>query len=262
MEWGTVSGASILGMVFALIISVFLPITLCILIWKKTKAKVSVFFIGCVIFVIFALVLEQILHSIVLGVAGEILTNNVVLYGLYGGLAAALFEETGRLVAMKFFMKDNLNKGNALMYGAGHGGVEAMLLVGITSVSNLLTSFMINSGTIQASFSMLESDLQEATFTQLQALWQLPSYQFFMGGAERILAIVLQIGFSILVYQAVKKGQKKYFLAALFLHFAVDFVTVLMSGYGMPIWGIELVLLVMTAGVAVLTAKIYQGDAI
>ncbi len=37
---------------------------------------------------------------------------------------------------------------NAFMYGAGHGGVEAMLLCGVTSISNIASAVMINSGTM------------------------------------------------------------------------------------------------------------------
>ena len=32
------------------------------------------------------------------------------------------------------------------MYGAGHGGVEAMLLLGLTSINNIANSTLINSG--------------------------------------------------------------------------------------------------------------------
>ena len=66
MIWGTVSSASMVGMVISLLLSVGLPIFLCIFIYKKTKAWVPAFFIGCGIFVGFAMILEQICHAIVL----------------------------------------------------------------------------------------------------------------------------------------------------------------------------------------------------
>ena len=62
IEWGTVSIASMLGMMITLIIAVGLPVILLTLVYKKTKAKISSFFIGCGIFVLFALILEQIMH--------------------------------------------------------------------------------------------------------------------------------------------------------------------------------------------------------
>ena len=121
MTWGTVSGASMVGMVISLLLSVGLPIFLGIFIYKKTKAWVPAFFIGCGIFVGFAMILEQICHAIVLTVTGDVIRDNIWLYAIYGGLAAALFEECGRWIAMKFCLKKHLIREYALMYGAGHG---------------------------------------------------------------------------------------------------------------------------------------------
>ena len=201
MEWGTISAASIIGMVFTLIISIVLPVALGIIVYKKTHAKITSCFIGAGIFVGFALILERILHTIVFAVTGNALQNNIYLYGLYGGIAAALFEETGRFVAMKFFMKKDLNKGNALMYGVGHGGAEAIIIVGLTYVNNLISSLWINTGGAQFVMSQLDaamqgmtyqqmqtlhSAMQERTYQQLQALWQTPAYHFYMAGVERV----------------------------------------------------------------------------
>ena len=60
MIWGTVSGASMVGMVISLLLSVVLPIFLGIFIYKKTKAWVPAFFIGCGIFVGFAMILAMV----------------------------------------------------------------------------------------------------------------------------------------------------------------------------------------------------------
>ena len=46
MIWGTVSGASMLGMVISLLLYLSLTIFLGIFIYKKTKAWVPAFFIG------------------------------------------------------------------------------------------------------------------------------------------------------------------------------------------------------------------------
>ena len=110
-----VSTASIIGIIVTLIISVGLPIALCIIVWRKTRARISSFFIGAATFIVFALILEQILHVVVLSAAPNLI-KNIWLYALYGGLAAGIFEETGRFLAMKFCMKNNLDKQNAIMY--------------------------------------------------------------------------------------------------------------------------------------------------
>ena len=196
MNWGTVSGASMVGMVISLLLSVGLPIFLGVFIYKKTRAWVPAFFIGCGIFVGFAMILEQICHAIVLTVTGSVIRDNLWLYAIYGGLAAALFEECGRWIAMKFCLKKHLTRENALMYGAGHGGIEAFLILGMSSMSNLLTAAMINGGLMEKTMTALEPAQQEVTYHQLSVLWTTPAYQFYLAPVERISAIALQIALS------------------------------------------------------------------
>ena len=253
MIWGTVSGASMVGMVISLLLSVGLPIFLGIFIYKKTKAWVPAFFIGCGIFVGFAMILEQICHAIVLTVTGSAIRDNIWLYAIYGGLAAALFEECGRWIAMKFCLKKHLTRENALMYGAGHGGIEAFLILGMSSMSNLLTAAMINGGLMEKTMTALEPAQQEVTYHQLSVLWTTPAYQFYLAPVERISAIA-QIALSILVYSAVKTGRKLHLAAAFGLHFAVDFLTVICAA-AIPTWALELGLLLV---VAVICVVVYQ----
>jgi len=261
LEWGTVSTASMGGMIFSLLLSFALPIILLILAKLKCKANLLSFVIGSATFIVFALVLEPIMHSVVFSATGTLLTDNIFLYGLYGGLAAALFEETGRLIAMKFFMKQTLNKQNAVMYGIGHGGIEAILLVGLTYISNLMTALMINSGALQTSMELVDAELQQTTFQQIRVLWELPSWQFYMAGVERLIAITLQIALSFLVYKAVANHNRKYWFIAFTIHFAVDFLTVVINGLGAPIWIVETVLLISVVFIALYAYKLYKEDA-
>ena len=242
MIWGTVSGASMVGMVISLLLSVGLPIFLCIFIYKKTKAWVPAF-------------LEQICHAIVLTVTGSVIRDNLWLYAIYGGLAAALFEECGRWIAMKFCLKKHLTRENALMYGAGHGGIEAFLILGMSSMSNLLTAAMINGGLMEKTMTALEPAQQEVTYHQLSVLWTTPAYQFYLAPVERISAIALQIALSILVYSAVKTGRKLQLAAAFGLHFAVDFLTVVCAST-IPTWALELGLLMVVAVICVAVYKL------
>ena len=62
---------------------------------------------------------------------------------------AAIFEETGRLIAFGFILRKNKDKNiNACMYGAGHGGIEAASVLGLTMIGSLALSVSINSGII------------------------------------------------------------------------------------------------------------------
>ena len=259
MEIGHVGAGTFAGIIFSLCISIALPVVLLIVVHKKTKARMAMAVIGAATFFLFAMVLEQILHAVVLGVGGERITGNIWIYGLYGGLAAGLFEEVGRFVAMRFAMKKQLSLPNALMYGVGHGGIEAILIVGLASVSNLVTSIMINAGTLEASLGALDQATKEATLTQLSALWTTPSYQFFLSGIERIVAVTLHIALSVLVFQAVKFGKKFYWFLAFAIHAGVDFVTVVAANY-LNLVLVEVMLAVLIAGVVVLTVSLCRRN--
>ena len=259
MEIGHVGAGTFAGIIFSLCISIALPVVLLIVVHKKTKARMAMAVIGAATFFLFAMVLEQILHAVVLGVGGERITGNIWIYGLYGGLAAGLFEEVGRFVAMRFAMKKQLNLPNALMYGVGHGGIEAILIVGLASVSNLVTSIMINAGTLEASLGALDQATKEATLTQLSALWTTPSYQFFLSGIERIVAVTLHIALSVLVFQAVKLGKKFYWFLAFAIHVGVDFATVIAANY-LNLVLVEVMLAVLVAGVVVLTVSLCRRN--
>lgn len=259
MEIGHVGAGTFAGIIFSLCISIALPVVLLIVVHKKTKARMAMAVIGAATFFLFAMVLEQILHAVVLGVGGECITGNIWIYGLYGGLAAGLFEEVGRFVAMRFAMKKQLNLPNALMYGVGHGGIEAILIVGLASVSNLVTSIMINAGTLEASLGALDQATKEATLTQLSALWTTPSYQFFLSGIERIVAVTLHIALSVLVFQAVKLGKKRYWFLAFAIHVGVDFATVIAANY-LNLVLVEVMLAVLVAGVVALTISLCRKN--
>ena len=110
----------------------------------------------------------------------------------------------------------------------------------------------------QLTMSQLDPSLQETTYQQMQAFWQTPSYHFYMAGVERMAAIVLQICLSVLVYKCVKTGQKKFIAGAVLLHFIVDFVTVVTAGFGMPIWAVEIEIIVIVAIIVWGVARIYK----
>lgn len=252
MTVGMVPGASIAGMVFSLIVSFALPIGLFVYAKKKLGAKAAPFFIGCSVFFVMVLMLEAAIHRIVFQLAGEALTGSVILYAVYGGLMAALFEETGRYIAMRFLVKP-MDFPNAFMYGAGHGGMEAMLLCGVASINNIVSAVMINSGTMSAQLATLDAEKAADTAAALSALWTTPSLTFFAGGVERIIAVVLHLSLSILVFQAVRKKAPMELVRAYLFHFVIDSLSVLLSAVA-SVWVVELVAALLTGG-AVLMAR-------
>jgi uncharacterized membrane protein YhfC len=63
----------------------------------------------------------------------------------------------------------------------------------------------------------------------ISLLTQTPSYQFLLGGIERIFALTVQIGLSLIVLYAIKNRKISVLLLAILLHAVLDFMAVLLS---------------------------------
>ena len=144
----TVPALSIVFMAVSALIGIAIPIVLFLVFRKKYKADILPFFIGCAVFIVFALLFESFIHKLIFASdTGKAILNNIWLYGIYAGLMAGLFEETGRYTAFKTVLRRKRgNNQNALMYGAGHGGFEAVYLLGTSMISNIVMSVMLNTG--------------------------------------------------------------------------------------------------------------------
>lgn len=259
MQVSTLSMALIaLNIVFALA----LPVVLLILCKKSFGGSLVPFFTGAVTFFLAAMVLESILHNIVLlSPVGQVIQNNVFLYALYGGLAAGLFEETGRLAAMKWLKKKHNRPETALLYGAGHGGIEVLLLLGMTMANNLVLSFMINAGQTEVLSASMDGANLEALQATFRALAETPATMYLMAPLERISAVILHISLSILVWQAaVKPGKMGMYFLAVLLHALVDGAAVILQRMGVPALLLELILLLSSLGIARYAASVYRDS--
>lgn len=237
----------------SMLVAIGLPIALLILVYKRWKANLLPAFAGAFGFVVFALMLEPLLHAIVLRpdpVTGAIaLRQQPVLFMLYGGFAAGVFEETARLIAFLALKRWFKGRETALTYGVGHGGIEAVILLGLPMLNNIVISAMINLGQTAA----LTAPLQGAPLAQIQAaiaaLTATPPAMFLVGGAERIMAVCAQIALSVLVWRSVNaKGRWWLFPVAIALHAILDFPAALMqAGALSSIPLVELITLALSA---------------
>ena len=256
-----VSALSIFFIIFNMIFALALPTVMAIVIKKRYKGSLAVFFIGCAVWFLFAIVLEQMMHIVVLTVlpVGKVIQNNIWLYGIYGGLAAGVFEETGRFLAMKFTMKKHYgNPYNAIMYGAGHGGFEAFFILGTGMLNSLIYAILINTNQTQLLLGPLDETQRASVQAVLNNLIETPSHMLLLGDVERISAVILHIALSVLVWAAVVKGKKLWYLLAIFIHFLVDASIVIINSYGFSVWGLELIIFGMSIAVAAIAGKVWK----
>lgn len=256
---GTVSAAALLAMAAVFLISAGLPVLALLFVRKRLKSDMIPLLIGAGTFMVFALILEQLLHLGVNVLFGKQMAAHIWLYALYGGLAAGLFEETGRYLAMKFLMRKRLTKQNALMYGVGHGGAESILLIGITYISNIVLSVMINTGLLDMLLGGLGGPEQEALTAQLFALTTTAPGTFLLAGLERVSAFFLQLCLSYIVYRAVKDRRILFYFVAVAVHFAADACVVLLASSA-PLWLTEIALAASVLILCIFIFRVYRTE--
>lgn len=234
-----VSNLKLIFMVISTIISFVLPIILVIIVIRKYKASFLSVLVGAGVFFVFQVILRIPLLSALGGMEWyRNLAENKVLLSLFLGLTAGLFEEVGRFIGFKILRKDKFyNYENGIAFGIGHGGIEAILLVGLTYISNIVMSITINNGlydsTIAANLPVETAELIKSELMDTKTI------MFLVGGIERIFAIIIQVALTLVVLYGIKYRKNIWVLVAILLHAVIDTPVALMSLNGISIFIIE-----------------------
>lgn len=257
-----VAVSTMIAMAVNMLLGLVIPAVLYFLMKKRFGGNRIAFFTGCGIMFVFAFVLESLVHSLVLGGSmGSMISGNIWIYGLYGAAMAAIFEETGRLVAFKFILKKHQgNDGTAFLYGAGHGGFEAFYILFVSGVNNLVIAAMINSGNTEALTAGLTGSALEQVETTLAQFLEISWGSFVFSPIERIAAVILQLSLSVLVWFAVKHKEYKFYGMALFLHFLLDFTAVVLNSYTSALGTLGLVIVETVIWVLAIASAFYAKN--
>lgn len=130
------------------------------------------------------------------------------------GLSSGVFEETARYIAYGTWLRDTRRWRQALMFGAGHGGIEAILLAGLALLT--LAQAMALRGADLA--SVVPADQVELARSQLAAYWAAPWHLILLGAVERIGAICLHVGLAVFVLQAFLRRNRGWLAVAVLWH--------------------------------------------
>jgi len=165
-----------------------------------------------------------------LGVTANEQVAGLIFFGLIIGLSAGVFEETARYISYRIWAKEARTWEQGLMFGAGHGGIEAILLGVLASFAflQLMTMRGVDVATIVPAEQL---DLAEA---QIDAYWSLPWFGALLGAVERVFAICIQLFLSLIVLQALLRKNMLWFALAILWHVLVDAVAVV----GLTLWGV------------------------
>lgn len=238
-----VSASVIIAVCVTLCVTLLLPLILYLVYGLKNKGKGvwTAWLLGAAGFFVFQIILRLPLLNLLSGLPGfqSFAMEHYVLYCLLLAFTAGLFEAAGRYIAARLMKKDlTFEKGFAA--GLGHGGIESVLLIGMTYVNNLLYILMINTGafdTVLKQTAELGVDTSSLLAVK-DALTSSGSLIFYLAGYERILTMVFHLFLSLLVCYCMKKGKTlRGILICLLLHTAADFVAPLINGLTTPYLG-------------------------
>lgn len=263
MEY-TISLASVVGLAVIMLIGVLLSLGLFAVLRFRFKPNASAFFAGTLMTFVAGFMLTQICNICVLsGSLGETIESNIWLYSLYIGISAALVEETCRLWTYRGLLRKQLtNDYNALMFGAGQGGGEAIWMLTIQMAANYLVAVTIYQGNSAYLFQDLTSEEWDLTVLVLDQLTQKPAIDIFMMGVERIGYSVMHIALAVVVFFAANKKYTdwRFYWIALGIRFGFQFLVTLV-----PLLGANSVISALTtcvcgAACAVAAWKIWMQE--
>lgn len=234
-EFATIGREQFMAMGLGALLAVIVPIAIA-LIWKFRKhEKFTTILVGAATFVLFALILEKPIQNALVfpttmglpdHAVSQFINARPILWAIVLGLFPGVFEETGRFIAFKTVLRNRRNRETSISYGIGHGGIEVVLVLGITYITYIVYAVMINNGMFQGLVDQVTAqapDQAGAIYTLADQLAVLSFADVGVGMFERIFAFLFHVGASILVFYAARdRGRLWLYPLAILLHTALD----------------------------------------
>jgi len=205
-----------------------MPVGLGLYLARKHKAEWRLFGIGVLTFV-----LAQLFHipfnrwalTPLIDKLGFNLTQGgfqLAAVGILYGLSAGLFEEMARYLGYRTWIKDERDWKSALMFGAGHGGIESFLL-GILVLIGFVQVIALKGTDLR---SVVDADQVETVRAQIEAYMAVPWHLAILGAVERLATLPIHLGATVLVLQSFRRNNPLWLGLAVGWHTVVDAVAV------------------------------------
>ena len=210
---------------------IFMPLVLAVYFTHKLKTEWRLFGVGVVTFI-----LSQVFHIPFnlwilnpwmdkIGLSINQSGFPLLALGLFYGLSAGLFEEITRYIGYRVSIKDERDWKSALMYGAGHGGTESILM-GILALFTLIRLISIQGSDLS---TFVEAEYLELARLQVETYWAAPWHLILLGAVERLIAICFHLSATVLVLQSFRRKNISWLALAILWHTLLDAVAVFAS---------------------------------
>ena len=232
--------------------------------WKhKGQTKTGYLLAGAVGFFVSARVLELGVHYICIladNPVSRFINGNTAAFVLYGTMMAGVFEECGRHIMLKYIMKKNRTRENAVLYGIGHGGIEILAVILPSMILYLAVAILFSQGNVNEALNQLKitKETAAAALTSVQAAAAFDYALMAMNVMERLLAMLLHMGLTVIVFYGVTAAKKVFLPLAILLHMAMDAFPALYQRGAVPLWTVEIWAALWTAIVVFIAARLYR----
>lgn len=232
---------------------------------KRLSVKISTFFIGLLTYMLFAMLLVQLPDLLIRGTIkpfAELVKNSPLTAAIYFSTLTALVEEGGRFFIYKTMMKNRMTKEEALMLGAGHGGIQAMFVGSSVMMSNAILAFSLNSLGAENYVSKLglTGEKLETTTKGIIEFGQIPASSHFFDGTVPLILMVAQIALSYIVFRSIVSKTEIYlFPLAILMHIALLLSLYLVrKGVTTNVFVPELIMLLFAMAIIYFAYVMYQ----
>ena len=157
-------------------------------------------------------------------------------------------------------MKKNRTRENAVLYGIGHGGIEILAVILPAMITYLAVAVVFSSGDTENALGTLNitEETASAALPSVQAAAVFDYALMAMSIIERLLAMSLHIGLTVIVYYGVINGRKIFLPLAIILHMLTDTFPALYQRGVVQLWTVEIWAALWTAIIGLIAVGQYR----
>ena len=257
--------SSIPSLIITVLLMIAVPVG-CFLYWRgkhKQQTKISYLIAGAIGFILSARVLELGVHYVCIladNPVSRFINGNTWAFVLYGIMMAGVFEECGRHIILKYILKKNRTRENAVLYGIGHGGIEILAVLLPTMILYLVIAILFSQGNVEEAMNQLKitEETAAAALPSVQAAAAFDYGMMAMNVVERLFAMSLHIGLTVIVYYGVISEKKGFLPLAILLHMLMDTFPALYQRGVVPLWSVEVWAAFWAAVTGFIAARLYR----
>lgn len=224
--------------IIAFAVDVITPILIARWIWRRWKPPVQIWLWGAAVFMGSQVLTRIPIVTYIQAQGGlrEALDRSFALYLAFTlalSLSAGLFEEGGRWIGYRYLVREHTTP-NALLYGAGHGGLES---IGIGAlIASTLASYLVLTVPALPGMNVLTPEQLKLLDEARAQFTALAGWEPLLGGVERVATQPVHLALSLLVLRAFTRSARWWWVA-LGAHTWLDFSTLLLARFATDRWG-------------------------